>query len=258
MPLVANTAIVHPKAEIGENAEIGHYAIIGENVKIGDSCIIGSHAVLEGWTTLGKNCRIGVGAVIGSEPQDLKFTGGESYVTIGDNSCIREYATINRGTFEGESTIIGKNCLIMASCHVAHNCVLHDRVIMASFAGLAGHIVVEENAIIGGLVGVHQFVHIGRSAIIGGGSAVRQDILPYTKATGNPCRSKGLNIIGLKRMNFSPQRRTNLKNAYRIIFRSNLTETQAIKRLKTEYPDVEEIQYMVHFMEQSDRGLARM
>lgn len=258
MPLVANTAIIHPKAEIEDNVEIGPYSIIGENVTIGEGSKIASHTVLDGWTTLGKNCHIGVGAVIGTQPQDLKYRGGESYVYIGDNSTIREYATVNRGTYEGETTIVGNNCMVMASCHIAHNCVLQDRVIMASFAGLAGHITIEENAIIGGLVGIHQFVRIGRGAIVGGGSAVRQDILPYTKASGNPCKSKGLNIIGLKRINYSPERRSYLKKAYRIIFRSNLTQEQAIDRLVEEFSEVPEVMHMVEFMRSSERGLARL
>ncbi len=258
MPLVSNTAVVHPKAKIGENVEIGPYAIIGEHVEIGNDSQIGPHAMIEGWTKLGKNCRIGHGAVIGSEPQDLKFRGGESYVEIGDNSTIREYATVNRGTYEGEKTLVGKNCFVMSYCHIAHNCVLQDRVIMSSYAGLAGHIEIEENAIIGGLVGIHQFVRIGRCSIIGGGAAVRQDILPYTKGGGNPCKSRGLNYVGLKRLNYSPERISTLKKAYRIIFRSNLTEQVAINQLIDEFGDAPEVKHMVDFMNASDRGLARV
>ena len=258
MALVSNNASVHPSAEIGENVEIKPYAVIGERVKIGDGSVIGSHAVLEGFTTLGRNCRIGHGAVLGSEPQDLKFRGDESYVIVGDNTTIREYATVNRGTFEGEATRVGSNCLVMAYCHIAHNCILEDRVIMASYAGLAGHIHVEENAIIGGLVGVHQFVHIGRNSIIGGGSAVRQDILPYTTNGGNPCKSRGLNIVGLKRHNYSPERISKLKRAYKVIMRSKLTEQQAIEILQNEITDAPEVQYMIEFMKRSERGLARV
>ncbi len=258
MTMIDSSAIIHPHAQVGENVEIGPYAIVGENVKIGSETIIGPHAVLEGWVTLGRNCRIGAGAVIGSEPQDLKFRGDPSSVVIGDNTTIREYATINRATFEGESTIVGSNCLVMAYCHIAHNCVLEDRVIMASFAGLAGHIRIEQNAIIGGLVGVHQFVQIGRSAIIGGGAAVRKDILPYTSASGNPCKSKGLNIVGLKRANYSPERISQLKKAYRIIFRSKLSEEEAIERLQEEMGEVPEIKQMIDFISGSKRGLARM
>ncbi|MBD3267329.1 acyl-ACP--UDP-N-acetylglucosamine O-acyltransferase [bacterium] len=257
MPLFSNTSVIHPGAEIAENVEIGPYAVIGENVKIGEQSKIDAHAVIEGWTTIGRNCRIGVGAVIGGEPQDLKYRGEETYVRIGDNTTIREYATVNRGTYEGEETRVGSNCLIMSYCHIAHNCTLENRVIMSSFAGLAGHILVEENAIIGGLVGVHQFVQIGRNSIIGGGSAVRQDILPYTAAGGNPCKVRGLNTIGLRRHNYSPERIANLKRAYKVIFRSGMTECQSIELLKEEFDNVLEVTNMVEFMQRSNRGLAR-
>ncbi len=258
MPSVSNSAIVHPSAEIGENVEVGPFAVVGENIQIGDGTKIAPHAVLDGWTTIGRNCRIGVGAVIGSTPQDLKYRGEESYVVIGDNTTIREYATINRGTYEGEVTSVGNHCFVMSYCHIAHNCVLEDWVIMASFAGLAGHIRVEQHAIIGGLVGIHQFVQIGRNAIVGGGSAVRQDILPCTAAGGNPCKSRGLNIIGLKRHNFSPERISQFKHAYKIIMRSKLCEKAAIERLTGEMSDVPEIMHMVDFMQRSERGLARV
>lgn len=258
MPSVSNQACIHPNAELGEHVEISPFAIIGEHVKIDEGTKIGPHVVIEGCTHIGRNCRIGAGAVIGSEPQDLKFKGDDSFVIIGDNTTIREYATVNRATNEGEATKVGSNCLVMAYCHIAHNCVLGDRVIMASFAGLAGHITIEDNAIIGGLVGIHQFVQIGRNAIIGGGSAVRQDILPYTACGGNPCKSRGINIVGLKRHNYSPERISNLKKAYKIIMRSGLSEQQAIETLEREMKDVQEIQHMIVFMKNSQRGLARM
>ncbi len=257
MPLVADTAIVHPRAQIEDDVEIGPFTLVGENVKIGAGTKIASHVVLEGCTRIGRNCRINVGAVVGSEPQDLKFRGDESYVIIGDNTTIREYATVNRGTFEGEATVIGNYCFIMSYCHIAHNCVLEDRVIMSSFAGLAGHIHIEQNAIIGGLVGIHQFVRIGQNAIIGGGSAVRQDILPFTVAGGNPCKTRGLNIIGLKRHNFSPERISKIKRAYKTVFRTHLSEKEAIVQLYEQFADVPEAQHMAEFMEKTERGLAR-
>jgi len=258
MSLVSNNASVHPRAELGENVEVKPYAVIGENVKIGDGTVIGSHVVIEGWTSIGRKCRIEHGAVLGSDPQDLKFRGDESYVIIGDNTTIREYATINRGTYEGEATTVGSNCLVMSYCHIAHNCLLEDRVIMASHAGLAGHIHVEEHAIIGGIVGIHQFVHIGRNSIIGGGSAVRQDVLPYTTCGGNPCKSRGVNSVGLRRNNYSPERISNLKRAYKIVMRSKLTERRAIEVLQEEMPDVPEVKYMIDFINRSERGLARV
>jgi UDP-N-acetylglucosamine acyltransferase len=258
MHYMSNHACIHENAQIGENVEISPYAIIGEHVTIKDGTKIGPHSVIEGWTTIGKNCRIGAGAIVGSEPQDLKYRGDVSYVEIGDNTTIREYATINRGTFEGEITKVGSYCLIMSYCHIAHNCILGDRVIMASFAGLAGHIIVEDNAIIGGLVGVHQFVHIGRNAIIGGSSGVRQDILPYTSCSGTPAKPHGLNIIGLRRHNFSPERISRLKKAYKVIFRNGLTEAKALVQLEDEYENVPEVQHMIDFMKSSERGIARM
>ncbi|MFB3787603.1 MAG: acyl-ACP--UDP-N-acetylglucosamine O-acyltransferase [bacterium] len=258
MTLVSNSASVHPHAELGDKVEVGPYAVIGQYVKIGDGTQIAPHAVIEGHTLIGRNCRVGVGAVIGSEPQDLKYRGDESYVIIGDNTTIREYATINRATYAGEATRVGNNCLVMSYCHIAHNCVLEDRVIMASFAGLAGHILVEQNAILGGLVGVHQFVQIGQNAIVGGGSAVRQDILPFTANGGNPCKPCGLNTVGLKRHNYSPERISNLKKAYKIIMRSKLTEQEAIERLQNELGHVPEVAHMIQFIQRSQRGLARM
>lgn len=257
MPFVDNNASVHPKAEIGENVEIGPFAVIGEHAKIGDNSKIGSHAVIENWTTIGKNCKIFTGAVIGSDPQDLKFRGECSYVDVGDNTTIREYATVNRGTYENETTKIGSSCLIMAYCHVAHNCVLEDRVIMSSFAGLAGHIHIEEHAIIGGLVGIHQFVRIGRNSIIGGCSGVRQDVMPYSVAGGNPCRAIGINIVGLRRHNFSPERISSLKKAYKTVLRSKMCETDALVFLKEELSDSAEVKHMIEFIEKSQRGLLR-
>lgn len=258
MTNITNHAVIHPRAELGVNVEIGPYAVVGEHVKIGDGTKIGAHAILEGWTTIGRNCKIETGAVLGSEPQDLKYRGGESYVLIGDNTTIREYATVNRATFDGEATVVGSSCLIMSYCHIAHNCVLEDRVIMSSFAGLAGHILVEQNAIIGGLVGVHQFVQIGRNAIVGGGSAVRQDILPFTAAGGNPCKCASINAVGLRRHNYSQERITRLKRAFKIVFRSKLSEKDAIDTLRHEYSGEPDIEHIVSFMERSKRGLARM
>lgn len=257
MPDVDSNASVHPKAEIGENVEIGPFAVVGEHTKIGDNTKIGPHAVIEGWTTIGNNCKIFAGAVIGSDPQDLKFRGEESYVEVGDNTTIREYATVNRGTYEGETTSIGSSCLIMSYCHIAHNCVLEDRVIMSSFAGLAGHIYVEQHAIIGGLVGIHQFVRIGRNSIIGGCSGVRQDVLPYSVANGNPCRAVGINIVGLRRLNFSPERISKLKRAYKTMFRKNLCEKDAVKIIQDELSDDAEVKHILDFIEKSGRGLAR-
>ncbi len=255
---IATTAIIHPRAQIGENVTIGPYSVIGEHVRIGPGAEIGSHVVLDGWTTLGAKCKIFTGAVIGSDPQDLKFEGGESYVTIGDGTIIREYSSINRGTFPGEETRIGSHCLLMAYSHVAHNCVIQDRVIIASFAALGGHIVVEENAIIGGLVAIHQFVHIGRNAIVGGASGVTQDLLPFCMATGRPAHVHGLNRVGLKRHGFDSKAMRSLKDAYRAIFRAGLSEKDALSWLKEHRSECpEHYDRLIKFIENSERGLCR-
>lgn len=255
---IATTSIIHPRAQIGSNVTVGPYSVIGEHVRIGPGTEIGSHVVLDGWTTIGARCKIFTGAVIGSDPQDLKFQGGESYVSIGDDTIIREYCTINRGSYPGETTRIGSQCLLMAYAHVAHNCDISDRVIIASFAALAGHIVVEENAIIGGLVAIHQFCRIGRNAIVGGASGVNQDVLPYCLAAGRPSTVHGLNRVGLKRHNFDQQDIRKLKEAYRIIFRSGYSEHQAIEWLRehrSECPGP--FGHIIEFIEKSERGLCR-
>jgi len=254
---IASTAIIHPRAQIGDDVQIGPYSVVGENVRIGRGTEIGAHVILDGWTTIGEYCRIFTGAVVGSEPQDLKFKGGQSFVRIGDHTTIREYCTVNRGTMEGEETRVGQRCLLMAYSHIAHNCILEDGVIMASFSALAGHIRIESDAIIGGIVAVHQFCQVGRYAIVGGASAVRQDVLPYTRVAGNPCRPYGINTVGLKRHGFSDERVRNLKQAYRTVFRSKLTEGQALQRLEEEMPDDEDIRHIVEFMRRSERGVSR-
>lgn len=254
---IASTAIIHPRAQIGDDVQIGPYSVVGEHVRIGRGTEIGAHVILDGWTTIGEYCRIFTGAVVGSEPQDLKFKGDESFVRIGDHTTIREYCTVNRGTLTGEETRVGQRCLLMAYSHVAHNCILEDSVIMASFSALAGHIRIESNAIIGGLVAVHQFCQVGRYAIVGGASAVRQDVLPYTRAAGNPCRPYGINTVGLKRHGFSDDRVRNLKRIYRRIFRSKLTEVQALEQLEKDLSDDEDVRRISEFVRRSERGICR-
>ena len=200
---IHDTAIVHAGAEIGENVSIGPYSIVGENVRIGDGCHIGSCVLIDGYTELGKNNRVFHGAAIGSIPQDLKYRGARSYVTIGDDNTIREYVTINAATDEDESTVVGSNNLLMAYVHIAHNCVIGDNVILANAVNLAGHVVVQDFAIIGGLVPVHQFVTVGAHSFIGGGSRIAQDIPPFVKVAGNPPQISGLNSIGLRRRGFT-------------------------------------------------------
>lgn len=254
---IHETAVVHTGARIGKDVEIGPYAVIGENVLIGDGTKIGAHVVIDGWTSIGKHCTIYPGASIGSDPQDLKFRDEKSYVFIGDNTKIREFATVNRATGEGEETRIGSNCLLMAYTHVAHNCVVGNNVIMSNAATLAGHVIVEDRAVIGGLAGVHQFVKIGRNAMVGGATKIVQDIPPFVIVDGNPAKVAGLNNVGLARAGLSDTAKRNLKKAYRILYRSGLSLAQAIAVMEQELDACEEIEHMLRFLRNVERGICR-
>ena len=204
---IHTTAVVHPEAEIDDDVVIGPYSVVGAHVRIGAGTRIGAHAVIEGHTTIGRRNRIFHGAAVGGEPQDLKYRGETTYLRIGDDNVIREYATVNVACVEGEATVVGNHNLLMAYSHVAHNCVLHSRVILANSVNLAGHVEVFEGAIVGGVTPVHQFVRIGRYSIIGGGCRVPKDVPPYTRAAGHPLRLVGLNTVGLERNGFDEDRR---------------------------------------------------
>lgn len=254
---IHRTAVVHPKAQIASGVTISPFAVIGEHVSIGEGTIIHPHVVIDGWTTVGKNCEIFPGASIGAIPQDLKFDGEKSYVVIGDNNSIRECVTINRATGEGEETKIGSNVLIMAYAHVAHNCIVGNNVIMANLVTLAGHVQLEDRAVIGGLTGVHQFVKIGRNAMIGGASRISQDIPPFITVNGNPPTVNGLNSLGLARAGISPEVRKNIKQAYKILYRSNLTLQEAIQTMEQDLDSSEEIEHFLRFLRNVERGICR-
>ena len=252
------TAIVAPTARLGAGVTIGPYSTIGDQVTLGDGTTVSAHVVIEAGVEVGRNCRIFSHAVLGSEPQDLKFRGEKSMLIVGDGTVIREFATLNRATSGGGGkTVVGRGCLIMAYAHVAHDCHLGDGVILANAATLGGHVLIEEHAIVGGLTGVHQFCRIGAHAIIGGCSGIILDIPPYVKAQGNRARLFGLNTVGLKRRNFPPEAIRHLKQAYRLLFLSGLTTTQALERIATELPACAEIQHLVHFIKTSERGITR-
>ena len=225
------TVIISPDAKLEANVEIGPYSVIGADVKIGKNTIIGPHVVIDDYTHIGEGCHIHQFCSIGAPPQDLKFGGEKTSVVIGNFNTIREFVTINRSTTADIGvTIMGDHNLLMAYCHVAHNCQLGDRIVMANGATLAGHVHVEDHAIIGGLTGIHQFSSIGAHCIIGGASAVVKDVPPYTMASGNHAKLFGLNLVGLKRRNFSEKTIKALKDAYRIIFRSNLLLEVGLKK----------------------------
>jgi UDP-N-acetylglucosamine acyltransferase len=252
------TVIISPDAKLEANVEIGPYSVIGADVKIGENTIIGPHVVIEDYTHIGEGCHIHQFCSIGAPPQDLKFGGEKTRVVIGNFNTIREFVTINRSTTADIGvTIMGDHNLIMAYCHVAHNCKLGDRIVMANGATLAGHVHVEDNAIIGGLTGIHQFSSIGAHCIIGGASAVVKDVPPYTMASGNHAKLFGLNLVGLKRRNFSEKTIKALKDAYRIIFRSNLLLEAALKKAQDEAEDVPEVRHFIKFIQESKRGTCR-
>jgi len=252
------TAIISPDARLREGIEVGPYAVIGPDVSIGASTIIGPHVVIEGHTDIGERCRISQFSSIGGIPQDLKFRGEETRVIIGNNNTIREYVTINRATAADIGmTAIGDNNLIMAYCHVAHNCKLGSNIIMSNAANLAGHIHIEDYAIIGGLTGIHQFTRIGAHCIIGGASAVVKDVPPYVMASGNHAKLYGLNLIGLKRRGFTEETVNALKKAYRIVFRSSLLLSVAVEKVRSEVEDLPEVRHFIEFIRTSERGVCR-
>jgi UDP-N-acetylglucosamine acyltransferase len=256
-PCIHPTAIVERGAELGPGVVVGPYAYIGPRVVIGEGTRIGLHAIIEGRATIGPRCQIHHGAAIGNIPQDLKFRSVPTYVTIGMETTVREYATIHAATEEGETTVVGDRVLLMAYTHVAHNCRIGNQVILANAVNLAGHVRVDDYAILGGLTPVHQFVSIGTHAFIGGGSRVPQDVPPYVKAAGNPLRACGLNSVGMERRGIGADVRLELKRAYRILYRSQLNVSQALDRILGELKPYPEVHELVEFVRSSERGIVR-
>ncbi|MGQ4646466.1 acyl-ACP--UDP-N-acetylglucosamine O-acyltransferase [Lyngbya aestuarii] len=256
--LIHPTAVIHSGAELHPTVQIGAYAVIGENVKIGRETSIGAHAVIEGPTEIGSRNKIFPGAVIGLEPQDLKYDGAPSWVRIGDDNQIREYVTINRATGAGQATLVGNGNLLMAYVHIAHNCLIADSVVIANGVALAGHVQIESKAVIGGVLGIHQFVHIGCLAMVGGMSRIDRDVPPYMLVEGNPARVRSLNLVGLKRAGIASTEIAQLKKAFRTIYRSGCTFNQALESLES-LPDNQHLQHLMLFLRLSQmsgrRGL---
>ena len=251
------TAIVDPEAELGAGVAVGPYSIIEANVVIGEGTQIGARVTIEGHTTIGKDNQIFTGAVIGSVTQDKKYDGGISYLKIGDRNKIREYVTINPATQDGSETTIGDDNLIMAYAHVAHDCIIGNKTIIANAGTLAGHVTVEDQAIVGGLCGVHQFVRIGYLSIVGGSSKAVQDIPPYVMADGHPAKAYGLNVVGMERADVSKEDRLLLKRAFKTIFRSGFSTKKAIQILKNDFPTSESLSRVITFLEHSERGICK-
>ena len=253
---IHETAIVHPGAELGENVEIGPYSIVEENVKIGSGTKIGPHVHLEGWTNIGSDCRIFTGATIGNESKDLKYKQGDrSFVIIGDRNVIREYASISRATGKDDATEIGNDNLLMTYIHIAHDCKIGSKTILASFATLGGHVTIEDKALIGAQASIHQFARVGTMAFAGACAKIVQDIPPYMISDGYPARVRCLNTVGLIRNGVSTQSRLLLKRAFRLLFRSNLNRTQALEKVREEVEMCKEVAHLLEFIEASQRGI---
>lgn len=249
--LIHPTAVIHPGAELHPSVQVGPYSVIGAEIKVGPDTKIGAHVILEGRTEIGERNQIFPGAVIGLEPQDLKYDGSLNLVKIGNDNRIREYVTINRATRSGEMTRIGNNNLLMAYVHVAHNCWIEDQVIIANAVSLAGHVHIESQARISGVLGIHQFVHIGRLAMVGAMSRIDRDVPPYMLVEGQPARVRALNHVGLKRAGLGDaeggQVLRSLKKAFKILYRSGLTLNQALEQLDL-LSDDELVQHLRQFL----------
>jgi UDP-N-acetylglucosamine acyltransferase len=255
---VHQTAIVAAGARLGPGVEVGPYSIIEDEVEVGEGTQVGPHVVIRRYTTVGARCRIFQFASIGEIPQDLKFKGEASRLSVGDDNTIREFVTLHRGTAGGGGlTSLGAGNLIMAYVHVAHDCRIGNGVVMANAASLSGHVQIDDRAVVGGLVGIHQFVRIGTHAFVGGASALSKDVPPYTLCAGHPQKLHGLNIIGLRRAGFSQEVMRALKEAYRIIIREPLLLADALAKVEAEVEPLEEVRRFVEFVRTSQRGIPR-
>ena len=258
MSVIHPSAIVDADAKIGENVTIGPYAIIERNTVIGDGTEIGPQVLVASGARIGPNCRVFKGAVVGTIPQDLKFHGEDTLLEIGARTTIREFVTLNRGTRDGHGvTRVGSDCLLMAYSHVAHDCMLGDHVILANAVNLAGHVTIEDWAAVGGMTPVHQFVRIGCHAFVGGGYRTPKDVPPYILASGEPLRYSGLNFVGLQRRGFSSEAIATLKRAYRILYRSGKNVSQALEVLMQDYEKTPEVEKVIEFIRNSERGIIR-
>ncbi len=251
------TAIVDDKAQLAEDVSIGPHTIIQGEVVIGSGTKVASNVLIDDGTIPGKNCLVHHGAVLGTPPQDLKFSGEKTWLKIGDGNIIREYASISRGTKHRGETTLGSNCFVMMYAHIAHDCIIGNNVIMANSANLAGHVEIEDYAIVGGVVPVHQFVRIGAHSIVGGGFRVQKDVCPYALVGGYPLRTVGLNLTGLKRRGFPEETIDILDRAFRILFRSKFNTSQALEKIRSELELITEVKHLLDFIARSERGIIK-
>lgn len=249
------TALVDDRVSLGRGVVVGPYSIVGPGVTLGAGTTVGSHVLVERDTVLGPDCQVFQGAVLGTDPQDLKFKGEPTTLEIGARTVIREYVTVNRGTAASRRTVVGSDCLLMAYAHVAHDCDLGNHVVLANAVNMAGHVVIEDWVTVGGLTAIHQFVRMGAHAFVGGGSRITQDVPPYLRVAGSPPKLYGLNSIGLKRRGFSEDVRQTLRAAYRLLFQSGLNISQGLERSEAEIEPLPEALHLLSFIRNSERGI---
>lgn len=255
------TAIIHPDAQLADNVEVGPYTIIEKDVEIGRGTKIGPHVQICRWTVIGEDCQIFFGCSIGNSPKDTKHKNERSCVKIGDRNIFREYVSISRATGKDDATIIGNDNILMNYVNIAHDCIVGNGVIMANLATVGGHVVFEDQCRVGGKTTFHQFVRVGKFAMAGAASKFVQDVPPFTVSDGHPARVRGLNIIGIRTSSINPMSSLSqetlkmLKKAYRILFRSNLNMSQAIKQVREGIEPNEEVEYLLNFIENSQRGI---
>lgn len=248
---------IDPNAKIAPNVKIDPFTVIHQDVQIGEGTWVGSNVTIMEGTRIGKNCRIFPGAVVGAIPQDLKFAGERTTVHIGDNTTIREFVTINRGTEDRGKTVVGSNCLIMAYSHLAHDCFLGNNVILSNSVQVAGHVTIGDYVVIGGVSAVHQFVNIGQHSFIAGGSLVSKDVPPFIKAVRNPLSYGGVNSVGLKRRGFSLQQINHILDVYRVIYNKGFNTSQALEYIEEELTATDERDDIVTFVRESARGIIK-
>lgn len=251
------TALVSSKAEIGKDVKVGAYSIIEDDVVIGDGCVIDTSVSIKSGSRLGRKVTVHHGTAIGGPPQDLKYAGEKTEVIVGDNTIIREFVTLNRGTVAHGKSEIGKNCLLMAYAHVAHDCVIGDNVILANAVQMGGHVSIGDWAILGGVAVVHQFCHVGEHVMLGGAFRATQDVIPFTLAAGYPIKCLGVNAIGLRRRGFSQETINTLKILIRYITSKKLTPAQIKERIEAEVPKIPEVVRVLQFIEASERGVIK-
>src|SRR4030095_5527783 len=257
MSKISEKAVISQKAVIGKNVAVGDFSVIEDDVTINDNVEIYNSAIIHSGTSLASGVRVFHSAVLGAEPQDLKFAGEKTTLEIGEKTVVREFATISRGTKARNKTVIGKNCYIMSYVHIPHDSLIGNNIILSNAIQMGGHVIIDDWAIIGGMVGIHQFVHIGAHSFIAFSARVTQDVPPYILAGGHPLNYKGLNVVGLKRRGFSDEQLKNIKNAYNLIYGSEYNISDAMKAVKDSVPMTEEVKNILTFIETSERGIIR-